>query len=85
MSKFQPPVDAFLGRLRAELRSRRAITDSKNQDLARALGVSASTVSGWFTGSGKPPRIHRLYQLAKEMDADLGVLIQRAEEKAHHG
>ncbi len=71
----------FLERLNLELRTRRAAADVKNADLASHLGVSPSTLSGWFRGSGSPPRIDRLFELTQALNVPLSEVIHEAESE----
>ncbi len=82
MEKIPPSEDLFMGHLRRELRASRAVSDVSNVALATTLSVSPSTVSGWLTGSGEPPRISQLYSLTVAMGADLEAVIGRATKKA---
>ncbi len=68
----------FVGRLAAALRAVRAEREAKNGDLARALGTSQQTVSGWFTGNGPAIRADALYLLCAELGTDPGDLFARA-------
>lgn len=70
----------FLEALQAEMRKARVVSDRKNGELAAAMGMSPSTLSGWFRGSGTPPRIDDLYELARQMGLPLSELIRNAEE-----
>ena len=84
MVEITPSEALFMGCLRAELRAARGRGDASNAALAATLDVSPSTVSGWLTGSGEPPRISQLYRLTVAMGADIQLLIRRAMESAVH-
>ena len=73
-----PTEEAFCGRLQAALRARRGETGAKNADLAHHLKTSPQTVSGWFTGSGPPPRVGALYSLCLLMDTTVEKIVRAA-------
>ena len=80
--KIIPTPERFVGHLRAKLRAIRAESKTKNSELAEAVDVSESTVSGWLTGSGGVPRIDQLYLLVSRMGYDLSSIILSATNAA---
>lgn len=80
MSKTQPTEAEFEKALRRRLRMARAASGARNGDLASDMGMAASTISGWFSGSGALPGPGRLQALAGLLSTTLADLLTKASE-----
>ena len=81
MSK-TPSTDLHLGCLRAELRAARGRDGRTNADIADALNIPPSTLSGWLTGSAPPPRLAQLFDLCRELDTTVAEVATAANQQA---
>lgn len=75
-------TDLHLGCLRAELRAARGRDGRTNAHIAFALGVPASTLSGWLTGSAPPPRLAQLFDLCHELRTTVAEVATAANQQA---
>lgn len=77
-----PSTPKLMAALRVELSRERAGKRISGAKIARWIGVAATTVSGWFTGTAAAPRVDHLFDLCEVLGVDPAEMIKRAAERA---